>query len=79
MTGMSKADVIRITDAIGSDAIEKRFEVTHHAVRAARTAGKFPAAWYIGIREMCEAGGVSCPEAAFKWRAPTASAGAERD
>lgn len=68
---MSKSAVIEITDTLGTDRIQAHMDVSHHAVRHARTVGMFPASWYAGLRMMCAEAGLDCPEAAFNFKSPS--------
>jgi len=65
---MSKHIVKTIIEAVGSEAICERLNVSSHAVRYAKTDGVFPAAWYAGLRELCEASSIECPLEAFNWK-----------
>lgn len=67
---MAKADVLRITDALGVEDIIDRLKVSRHSVRAARLKGEFPGRWYGPIKIMCDGKGESCPLSAFTWVVP---------
>ena len=59
-----------IINEIGADAICERLGVTSYSVRAAKTAGTFPARWFLGVRALCDERGVECSMSAFNWRSP---------
>lgn len=67
---MAKEDVLRITDALGVDAIMSELRVSRHSVRAARLKGEFPGRWYGPIKILCDRKGESCPLVAFTWVVP---------
>lgn len=67
---MAKEDVLRITDALGVEAITTRLRVSRHSVRAARLKGEFPGRWYGPLKIMCDQKGESCPMVAFTWVVP---------
>lgn len=64
----TKPTVIAIIDTLGAETLCARFEVTNHAVRAARVAGSFPASWYATLDVMCAEAGIECPREAFNWK-----------
>ena len=68
---MSKPTVKTIIEALGVDAICAKLQVSHHAVRYAKTDGIFPAAWYAGLLELCAGAGIDCPLDAFNWKGQT--------
>jgi hypothetical protein len=71
--------IILITDTLGSEAMQRRLGVSHHAIRAARTAGKFPAAWYDVLDGMCRDAGLDCPRSAFTFKSSSHAPSAEGD
>lgn len=66
---MKQCSVSQVVDVVTSAAIEDRLGVTKHAVRAAKTAGIFPAAWYVALCDLCAEAGIDCPAALFSWKA----------
>jgi hypothetical protein len=65
---MSKDSVGQIVSQIGATRLAAELGVSHHSIRAAKTAGSFPASWYMTIRRLCEEADAACPVAAFNWR-----------
>jgi hypothetical protein len=65
---MSKPTVKFIIEALGVEVICAKLQVSHHAVRYAKTEGVFPAAWYAGLLELCSAAEIECPLEAFSWK-----------
>ncbi len=63
--------VHEVTDKVPSDAICKRFDVKERSIRLARERGVFPASWYRGIKELCEAHGVGFSDDLFNWKSPS--------
>jgi len=59
-----------IIEAVGAGNICERLGVSHHSVRAAKTAGTFPASWFMWMRSLCDEHHVECPMEAFNWRSP---------
>lgn len=64
---MNKAKYIAAQ--LGQRRIATRLGVGASAVNNAVVRGKFPPAWFPVIRQICEAEGIICPEAAFNFRA----------
>lgn len=71
---MSKHIVKQIIEALGVDAICAKLHVSRHAVRYAKTDGMFPAAWYAGLLDLCDAAAIDCPLEAFNWKNSDAGA-----
>lgn len=67
---MTSSDVKAITDKLGTDRIKAALGVSHHAVRYARTTGKFPGRWYGPLSRLCLEEGIPCPLSAFAWAGP---------
>lgn len=63
-----------IASALGQAAIAKRLGVGLTAVNNAVSRGKFPAAWFPAVREMCGEAGQDCSESAFNFKSPSTSA-----
>ena len=58
----------QIIEALGADAVAEALGVTLSAVAEQRRQGKLPAAWYLKLRDLGAARGVSVPEGAFRWK-----------
>ena len=58
----------QIIEALGADAVAEALGVTLSAVAEQRRQGKLPAAWYVRLRDLGAARGVSVPEGAFRWK-----------
>ena len=65
---MSKTAVKIIIEAIGSESICAKLDVSRHAVRYAKSDGVFPAAWYAGLLDLCRGAGIECPLDVFNWK-----------
>lgn len=65
---MSKDAVKKITDELGTRAIQDALDVSSHSVRYARTSGLFPASWYAPLLTLCNDRDIECPLEAFNWR-----------
>lgn len=61
-------DVRTIAKAIGRKALADRLDVTVNAVHEAVRAERFPAAWFVAVREMAQEHGLEAPEALFNWK-----------
>jgi hypothetical protein len=60
------SDIIR---ALGAKKIASAVGVRHEsAVYNAASSGRFPASWYLSLRDMCVEGGHPCPESLFNWK-----------
>ena len=58
----------QIIRTLTAKRIAARVGVKENAVYNRKST--FPAAWYTGVREMCDEAGIDCPEALFNWSAP---------
>ena len=56
-----------ICDKIGRQAIASRVGRSITAVSNASASGKFPAQWYLAIRDMCREVKQDCPDEAFSF------------
>lgn len=66
MTNASK-----MISVLGVKEIAAAVGVRHcSAVYNAASGGRFPASWFLSIRDMCEEVGIECPESLFNWRLP---------
>lgn len=63
-------DVSSICRTIGRKEMEARLGVSKAAIANAVAQGRFPARWYIVVREMCAESGIVCPDAAFSFAKP---------
>lgn len=77
---MNKSAVNTVIDALGVAAICQQVGVGEHSVRAAKSAGEFPASWFNLLEEMCVLAGCPCPREAFSFKGPKGSnLGADND
>lgn len=62
-----------VCDRIGRRVIADRIGVGLTQVSNASVEGRFPAKWYIAMRELCASAGIDCPEGLFNFTgtAPT--------
>lgn len=61
----------KIISVLGAKEIAAAVGVRHcSAVYNAASGGRFPASWFLSIRDMCEKAGVECPESLFNWKLP---------
>jgi hypothetical protein len=65
-------DAKNIAAQLGQRKIAVALDLGATAVNNALKRGKFPAAWYPIVREMCKAQGLKCPEDAFGFKHPAA-------
>lgn len=65
--GMISVTVSEICDALGRREIAIRIGRGVTAVSNAASQGKFPAAWYVVLTEMCAEQGIDCPLTLFRF------------
>jgi hypothetical protein len=68
--GAMKHEVIRITDALGTQRLCEALGVKPASIEKARVTGMFPASWYAPLRYLCDVNGIDCPLEPFAWKAP---------
>lgn len=57
-----------IADQIGRHRLAALLNVSTHSIRYAVTAGKFPASWYLPMKQHCEENGIACDAALFNFK-----------
>lgn len=63
---------------LGRREVYEAVGVSKAAVSNAEREGKFPAAWYRVITEMCGLHGIECPDSLFTFIPPSASKAEDR-
>jgi len=62
--------VHRIVRQLGTEAITSELSVSTFSVKAAKSAGLFPARWYAPLKRLCDEQGIPIPLSAFNWLDP---------
>lgn len=62
--------VHRIVRVLGEEAITSELSVSGYSVKAAKSAGRFPARWYGPLKRVCDDRGIPCPLSAFNFLDP---------
>lgn len=62
---MAMGTVTDICDRLGRKNMAMRLGVKATAISNAVAAGRFPAKWFLVVREMCAESGVECPDGVF--------------
>ncbi|MGI3165524.1 hypothetical protein [Pseudooceanicola sp. 200-1SW] len=65
-------DISYICQEIGRKEMEARLGVSKAAIANAVAQGRFPARWYLVVREMCAEKDIVCPDGVFSFAKPTA-------
>jgi hypothetical protein len=63
----TQIDIAYFLKELGRTKFEQALGHSPPVVTRAKNEGAFPAAWYIGIRDLCAETGLDCPEHLFKW------------
>ena len=59
--------ISHICDEIGTAALMRALGVGRGAISNARVAGKFPARWYLVVRQECAERGIECSPSLFNF------------
>lgn len=65
MKHVTSPTVAQICEAIGRDAIARSVDVKPNSVSNAIADNRFPARWFIAVKELCDAAGMPCPAHLF--------------
>ncbi|PTE19932.1 hypothetical protein C5F48_20295 [Cereibacter changlensis JA139] len=63
--------VSQICDLIGRQTLAHELRVGRTAISNAAVDGRFPAKWYVVVKQHCDALGVACPTELFRFAEPT--------
>ena len=63
-----KEQMRRIVDALGAEAIAQRVGGARRTVFVHCENGRFPASWFMALKDMCEEAGIPCPPALFYFK-----------
>ena len=69
-TETDKITVAQICDKVGRAAIQQHVGVNSSSVSMAVKAGRFPARWYAGVKQLCEQVREPCPLHLFNFADP---------
>jgi len=67
---MVTSHVHKITDTLDRGTLCVRLGVKPRMIRKVREDRRFPARWYVVVRDMCREAGIACPMEAFNWQLP---------
>ena len=68
-----------IIEGLGRKELAARLGVGLTAVSNASVSGRFPAAWFAVVSELCEVRGIECPTSAFNFKIPSQHSEEKRD
>lgn len=67
MKHVSPPTVAQICEALGRENIARRIGVGLTAVSNAATENRFPARWFLIVKELCDEAGLPCPPHLFNF------------